>query len=93
MLSKEECEQFRYDFAFHLTDADADLMLLTAMSQEAEGWSPDEAMKKLIGVLYHVIPHLNASGRILLGDVNDHFENDTSAHLLKKAELVSSDAS
>ena len=50
-------------------------------------------MKKLIGVLYHVIPHLNASGRILLGDVNDHFENDTSAHLLKKAELVSSDAS
>ncbi|WP_147372586.1 hypothetical protein [Calidithermus terrae] len=63
----------REEFVFHMTDWLEDLKRLTDLYT-----SPDkpqaEANKVVVGFLYHVVPHLKAASRLLLGEIPDAFE-------------------
>ncbi|HXG12043.1 MAG TPA: hypothetical protein VNK04_19975 [Gemmataceae bacterium] len=66
-------KKLRYDFVFHMTDWMSDLERLRELYQHPEKADPDEACTFIIGFLYHVIPHLNAAGRLLLDEIPDAF--------------------
>ena len=83
-LSEAEYAKLRHAFVFHLTDWAEDLEAFHAMGQSPESWTSDRAMHFLIGMLYHVVPHLKAAGRTLLGEVPDHFEGDEIDQILTK---------
>lgn len=74
-VSAEEYDQRRFDFAFHLTDGKADLERLVHILNNPDEKSPDEVSTELMGILYHIIPHLKTAGRLLLDDVPDPFES------------------
>jgi hypothetical protein len=71
-------KKMRHDFAFHMTDWRSDLERLHDLYQHPEKADPDEACTFIIGFLYHVIPHLNAAGRLLLDEVRDPFVESTT---------------
>jgi hypothetical protein len=62
------------DFVFHMTDWLDDLDRLKAIYDHPEKWDRDQAGRDVYGFLLHVIPHLKAAGRLLLGEVSDPFE-------------------
>jgi hypothetical protein len=66
-------ERRRHDFAFHMTDWLRDLESLGKLYQDPGQVSLEKATRFLIGFLYHVIPHLNAAGRLLLDEIPDAF--------------------
>jgi hypothetical protein len=72
-LTAAEYEQRRYDFAFHMTDWLNDLDTLVKVYRAPEHVDRKIAREFLVGFLYHVIPHLNAAGRLLLDEVSDPF--------------------
>jgi hypothetical protein len=84
-LSPEEYERLRFAFAFHLSDWEDDLKKLSSLVESPESWTPEQTSSFLIGMLYHVIPHLKAAGRILLDGVGDGFEGDDIDRILAKA--------
>ena len=63
------------DFVFHLSDCVGDLAALSAWLRDPDLEDEDVAVSGLIGMLYHIIPHLDAAGRLLLDKVNDPFVN------------------
>jgi hypothetical protein len=63
----------RRDFVFHMTDWLSDLDHLVAIYKHPERVDAEQA-SEIVGFLYHVIPHLNAAGRLLLDDIPDAFE-------------------
>lgn len=63
----------RHDFVFHMTDWLNDLKRLNDIYDAPDKVRLRDAERDIIGLLYHVIPHLNAAGRLLLGDVSDPF--------------------
>jgi hypothetical protein len=63
----------RADFVFHMIDWDDDLKKLFQLYRHPSKYSAKDAGRLIAGFLYHVIPHLNAAGRLLLGDVSDPF--------------------
>lgn len=72
-LTPEEYERRRGEFIFHLTDSADDLQRLADFL-----WSPttpddEAATTALVGILYHIIPHLNTAGRLLLDEIEDPF--------------------
>lgn len=69
--------QQQFDFVFHMTDWLFDLEELYDMVHNPENWNPDKAGEFLIGFLYHVIPHLNTAGKLLVGEISDPFETST----------------
>src|SRR4051812_26825235 len=82
---REEYDKLKHDFIFHMTDWMGDLNRLHALEQVPEVWKTEKAKTFLMGFLYHVIPHINAAGRLLLDEVRDPFADDETARLL--AEL------
>jgi hypothetical protein len=76
VLGAEEYNRRRHDFIFHMTDWLNDLHRLTALYKNPAKQDPDDAGTEVIGFLYHVIPHLNAAGRLLLDEVGDPFADD-----------------
>jgi hypothetical protein len=60
------------DFVFHMTDWLEDLNGLMSLYSDS-GVGKEAAAKFVVGFLYHVIPHLNAAGRLLLGGIPDPF--------------------
>ncbi|SRR5260370_15429052 len=62
-------------FIFHMTDWLDDLGSLVKLYEEGN-LQKDEAASTVAGFLYHVIPHLNAAGRLLLDHVPDPFKRD-----------------
>jgi hypothetical protein len=72
-LSPAEYEQQRHDFAFHMTDWLGDLNTLNELYTHPEKADLHKATISIIGLLYHVIPHLNAAGRLLLDTIPDAF--------------------
>ena len=64
-------EQQRRDFIFHMTDWSGDLAAIDQLFESPS--SPELASKVIVGFLYHVIPHLNAAGRLLLDTIPDAF--------------------
>jgi hypothetical protein len=75
-LSKAEYEQRRHDFVFHMTDWVTDLFEYADLVKHPEKHKKDEASEFLIGFLYHVVPHLNAAGRLLLDEIKDPFAGE-----------------
>jgi hypothetical protein len=72
-LGPEEYQRQRHDFAFHMTDWLTDLKELNELYAHPEKAELDKATISIIGILYHVIPHLNAAGRLLLDTIPDAF--------------------
>jgi hypothetical protein len=72
----EEYAQRQRDFVFHMTDWLGDLQELTNLYKHAEDVEIDKASTKLLSILYHMIPHLKAAGRLLAPAVPDAFADD-----------------
>jgi hypothetical protein len=72
-LDPKEYTRRRQDFIFHMTDWRSDLQGLARLYECPEGRDADSASTFLVGLLYHVIPHLAAAGRLLLDEVPDPF--------------------
>jgi hypothetical protein len=72
-LSPEEYQRQRYDFAFHMTDWLYNLKELNELYAQPEKAELHKATISIIGLLYHIIPHLNAAGRLLLDKIPDAF--------------------
>jgi hypothetical protein len=72
-LDPEEYERRRRDFIFHMIDWRDDLERLADWFKHPEQLEAESAGSFLIGFLYHVIPHLNAAGRLLLDEIGDPF--------------------
>jgi hypothetical protein len=56
-----------------MLDWESDLRRMVALVDEPGKVSSKEATTFIIGFLYHVIPHLNAAGNLLLDKVPDPF--------------------
>jgi hypothetical protein len=54
----------RRNFIFHMTDWSEDLERLAELYQHPEKFDKASAAKLVAGFLYHVIPHLQAAGRL-----------------------------
>lgn len=67
--------QARNDFVFHMSDWFDDLDRLQAIYKHPERISPKKSGHEIAGFLYHVIPHLNAAGRLLLEEIPDAFSS------------------
>jgi hypothetical protein len=72
-LDSEEYEKRKHDFVFHMTDWIGDLEQLVDLFRNPDQEDEEAASKVVLGFLYHVVPHLNAAGRLLLDDVGDPF--------------------
>lgn len=72
-LDSQEYERRKHDFVFHMTDWSRDLEQLTALFHQPDRLDEDSASALVIGFLYHVVPHLNAAGRLLLDEIVDPF--------------------
>ena len=69
----EHFDEHMSEFVFHMTDWHMDLKKLHEMYSSPESWDPNSACEILIGFMYHVIPHLNAAGQLLVDEVRDPF--------------------
>lgn len=72
-LPAEEYETRRRDFVFHLMDPKEDLERLVHLLNHGETGSDRDPTLELMGILYHIIPHLRAAGRLLLDEIPDGF--------------------
>lgn len=66
-------QERRREFIFHMSDWLSDLESVRTLFKRPGKADPDEACTLLIGFLYHVVPHLNAAGRLLLDEIRDPF--------------------
>jgi hypothetical protein len=78
-LSPDEYERRRHDFVFHLMDCKDDLKRLAQIFDHPEHMDEEAVSNFLIGFLYHVPPHLNAAGRLLLDEIKDPFSISSGA--------------
>ena len=85
-LPAGDYERLRLDFIFHMTDWLDDLRRLNRIVEAPGSQSLEDSRHDLAGFLYHVIPHLRAAGRILVGSGPDPFEDDEAARLVHKLE-------
>jgi hypothetical protein len=61
------------DFIFHMTDWMSDLETLAALYKDPNMMDRKAARQFIFGFLVHVIPHLNAAGRLMLDEISDPF--------------------
>ena len=57
-----------------MTDWTDDLERLAALYKDPASMDLKAAQRFLFGFLVHVIPHLNAAGRLMLGEIRDPFD-------------------
>jgi hypothetical protein len=72
-LTPAQYDQRRFDFAFHMTDWLSDLDELNELYEHPENADVDDACVSVISILVHIIPHLDAAGRLLLDEISDPF--------------------
>jgi hypothetical protein len=85
-LSADQYDQRRHEFVFHMTDWTLDLKELNALFDRPDGRDVNATCTSLIGILYHVIPHLRAAARVLLKEeVPDPFLDEA-----QKTVIISS---
>jgi hypothetical protein len=72
-ITPDEYARRRYDFVFHMLDWKTDLEQFATLVDDPHSMKAKDATTFLIGFLYHVVPHLNAAGRLLLDEVPDPF--------------------
>jgi hypothetical protein len=77
-MSPAAYEQRRNEFEFHMTDIVTDMHGLVRLYDRPDSVDRKTAGQFVISFLYHVIPHLNAAGRVFLGDVLDPFAPDSA---------------
>lgn len=75
-MSADEYARRRHDFVFHMTDWLTDLEFLSKLYQHPEQVEVKRTTISIIGLLFHVIPHLTTAGRLLLDEIGDPFAND-----------------
>lgn len=66
-------EEWKRDFAFHMTDWLDDFEDITALYNNPDLYEPKTVSPILIGFLTHALPHLLAAGRLLLDEIPDPF--------------------
>lgn len=74
--SPEEYARRREEFVFHVRDCKRDFEEMARLFQHPEEHDEAEVSRLVIGMLYHVIPHLNRAGRLLLDEIRDPFSAD-----------------
>ncbi|MFL5341825.1 MAG: hypothetical protein ACJ8F7_16895 [Gemmataceae bacterium] len=67
-LTRKEYDELKFDFVFHMRDAKEDFENLVQLYKHPEGRNAETELLFIIGFLHHVIPHLRAAGRILMGE-------------------------
>jgi len=72
--SPEKYEELRESFAFHMTDWVDDIQTVVELQKGSNSISSQDAAKKVIGLLYHMIPHLTEAGNLLLDGVASDVE-------------------
>lgn len=75
-ISPTEYDRRRRDFVFHLRDCKTDFEQLAHFFNHPEKYDEDAASRLLIGALYHIVPHLNNAGKLLLDEIVDPFAAD-----------------
>ena len=76
-LSKTDYTRNRDYFIFHIIECLDDLQGLQELLSGA--MDPAIASSRMVGILYHVVPHFNAATRLLLDRVPDTFaKQDTT---------------
>ena len=75
-----EYERRKREFIFHMLDWKPDLSKIAGLLDRSASMSPKEATTLVIGFLYHVVPHLNAAGRLLLDEIPDPFETNAPSN-------------
>lgn len=83
--SPEDYDRRRGEFVFHMTDWLNDLQRLNEIYARPDKVKLPVAERELAGFLYHVIPHLNSAGRLLLGEISDPFDTANKATAPDKA--------
>ena len=78
-LAAEEYEQLRHDFAFHMTDWKDDLLQLANWFKRPDSIDDESSSRLIVGFLYHVIPHLNRAGQLLLDEIPDPFTSSPAS--------------
>lgn len=78
-VGPEEYDRRRLDFVFHMTDWADDLERLRRLYDDPGSMTLDEAKSIVIGGLYHVVPHLDTAGRLLLDEIKNPFRDDHAA--------------
>jgi hypothetical protein len=63
----------RTEFIFHMTDWMSDLEKLADLYKDPNLMEQKAARQCIFSFLVHVIPHLNAAGRLMLGEISDPF--------------------
>src|SRR5262249_43016817 len=66
-------EERRREFIFPITDGLADYKRSNELYAHPEKAELHKPTISTIGLLYHIIPHLNAAGRLLLDHIPDAF--------------------
>jgi hypothetical protein len=84
-LPADEYERRKLDFVFHMTDWSNDLARLADCAEHPDRLDDEAASRLVIGFLYHVVPHLNAAGRLLLDEITDPFADQPEQHLAPNA--------
>lgn len=64
----------REDFVFHMVDWIYNLEELFQLYTTPQKYDIETSNNIIIGFLYHVIPHLNVAGRLLLDNISNPFE-------------------
>lgn len=63
----------REDFVFHMVDWIDNLEELFQLYANPKEYDIERSNNIIIGFLYHVIPHLNVAGRLLLDTISNPF--------------------
>ena len=72
-LTGQEFDRLRHEFIFHMTDWLSDLQQFAAWVKHPESLDDNAASALVMGFLYHVVPHISAAGRLLIGRIDDPF--------------------
>jgi hypothetical protein len=83
-VDRETYQRLRFDFVFHMTDWLNDIHRINDLYSHPERFSTHDATTQVIAILVHVIPHLNAAGRLLLDEVSDPFADMYQPEIEKK---------
>lgn len=80
-IPQDQYEVWKRDFVFHMTDWMDDLERLRSLLKNPQAFGTDSASLLIFSCLIHIIPHLNAAGRLLMGEVPDTFvDHGTERH-------------
>ncbi len=82
-LASQEYQKRKDEFVFHMTDWLGDLQRLTTLVDHPERFDEESASLLVVGFLYHVIPHLNAAGTLLLDEVANPFAPAANAETIQ----------